>query len=210
MGDAVAFADPDRPLDGFVFQGRLAEDFKLSTGTWVWVGPLRAKLLAALGDLAQDVVITAPDRDFVGALIFPNLRGWRERAASQSSGGADASGASATAGAGTGSTAAKESAAVLPGGDHLPVSQLLRTPTVLEELRQRLQQFAADNPGSSTTVRRALVLEEPPSLDGREITDKGSINQRAVLSRRAALVELLYTDTPPASTVQLGSEQQNA
>jgi feruloyl-CoA synthase len=183
MGDAVAFADPDRPLDGFVFQGRIAEDFKLSTGTWVWVGPLRAKLLAALGDLAQDVVLTAPDRDFVGALIFPNLRGWRERAAAHSGSGTEARAVAAPNGPRTRS-------------DDVPTSELLRTPAVVDDLRRRLQGFAAENPGSSTTIRRALVLEEPPSLDASEITDKGSINQRAVLKRRAALVHELYAGSP--------------
>jgi feruloyl-CoA synthase len=197
MGDAVAFADPDRPLDGFVFQGRIAEDFKLSTGTWVWVGPLRAKLLAALGDLAQDVVLTAPDRDFVGALIFPNLRGWRERAAAHSGSGTEARAVAAPNGPRTRS-------------DDVPTSELLRTPAVVDDLRRRLQGFAAENPGSSTTIRRALVLEEPPSLDGREITDKGSINQRAVLSRRAALVELLYRPSVSAGVVAVTPEAQDA
>ena len=177
MGDAIALADPADPLQGFVFEGRIAEDFKLSTGTWVWVGAIRAKLLAALGDLAQDVVITGPDRDFVGALVFPNLRAWRGRA------GAD---------------------------DDLPVPALLGDRSIVADLRQRLEQFAADHPGSSTAVRRAIVLEQPPSLDGREITDKGSINQRAVLAGRADIVNQLYGGPGASAVIEIDVKEQNA
>jgi len=148
MGDAIDFADPSDPAQGFVFQGRLAEDFKLATGTWVWVGSLRAKLLAALGNLAIDVVVTGHDRPFVGLLIFPNVRTWSQLSAA----------------------------------------------TCIEQIRERLTEFARAYPGSSTAVRRAIVLEEPPSLDGREITDKGTLNQAAVLSRRAAVVDALYAE----------------
>jgi feruloyl-CoA synthase len=177
MGDAVALADPAEPLQGFVFQGRIAEDFKLSTGTWVWVGPIRARLLAALGDLAQDVVITGHDRDFVGALIFPNLRAWR---------------------------------ALVGADDDLPVSALLRDPAIIADLRRRLEQYSADRPGSSTAIRRAIMLEQPPSLDAREITDKGSINQRAVLTRRAAIVDRLYGDAESAAVIEIVTKEQNA
>src|SRR4029450_2353362 len=72
LGDALGLVDPGDPVKGFVFEGRLSEDFKLSTGTWVRVGPLRAALLAHFGDLAFDVVIGGHDRDYVAALIFPN------------------------------------------------------------------------------------------------------------------------------------------
>ena len=73
LGDAMRFVDPDDPAQGLVFDGRLAEDFKLSSGTWVSVGPLRARILARAGGYAQDVVIAAPDRDYVGALVVPSL-----------------------------------------------------------------------------------------------------------------------------------------
>ena len=81
LGDAMRFVIPDDPTSGLVFDGRLAEDFKLSTGTWVSVGPLRARILAAAAGLAQDVVITGHDREFAGALVFPNLAVCREAAA---------------------------------------------------------------------------------------------------------------------------------
>jgi len=164
LGDAMRFVDPDNPASGLVFDGRLAEDFKLSTGTWVSVRPLRAKILAAAAGLAQDVVVTGPDRDFVGALIFPNLPACR-----------------ALAGAGSDTAAA----------------DVLAHPSVLQRFQEILGGLAQESTGSSTFVARAILLDEPPSLDAREITDKGSINQKAVVQHRAALVDEIYT-TPPS------------
>jgi feruloyl-CoA synthase len=144
IGDAVKFADPADPAQGIVFDGRVAEDFKLSTGTWVHVGALRVKLIAAGDPLIQDAVITGQDRDEVGALVFL-------------------------------SAAAKE----------LPAAELERK---LKDVLGRL----AREPGSSTHPARLMVTSEPPSIDANEITDKGYMNQRAVLERRRALVERLY------------------
>jgi feruloyl-CoA synthase len=73
LGDAVKFVDPHDPLKGFVFDGRLNEDFKMSSGTWVRVGPLRIRLLAHFGSLLQDIVIAGPDREFTTALFFPSM-----------------------------------------------------------------------------------------------------------------------------------------
>jgi feruloyl-CoA synthase len=73
MGDALVFADPADPLKGFRFDGRLNEDFKLSTGTWVSAGPLRMSLIAYFGALVQDIVLAGPDRDYLTALVFPAL-----------------------------------------------------------------------------------------------------------------------------------------
>jgi feruloyl-CoA synthase len=164
LGDAMRFVDPENPAKGLVFDGRLAEDFKLSTGTWVSVGPLRARILAAAAGLAQDVVITGHDRDFAGALVFPNLVLCREVAA-------------------------------LPA--QAAASDVLAHPRVVERFQDALAGLARQNTGSSTFVARALLLEEPPSLDAREITDKGSINQKAVIQHRAALVDELYAPEPP-------------
>ncbi|HEY7055043.1 MAG TPA: feruloyl-CoA synthase [Vicinamibacterales bacterium] len=160
LGDALAFFDPDDPSQGFTFQGRLTEDFKLSTGTWVRVGPLRARLLAHLGDLVHDVVIAGHDREFVSALVFPNLANCGELA-QRAPGSCDP-------------------------------RELLQHPYVIERFEERLASFAAANVGSSTAVARALLLEEPPAIDAQETTEKGSVNQKAVLSRRSALVEQLY------------------
>jgi feruloyl-CoA synthase len=146
IGDAVRFADRDDPAQGIVFDGRVAEDFKLSTGTWVNVGAIRVKLIAAADPLIADAVITGHDRDEIGALVFP-------------------------------SPAAKDE------------------PDLASRLRNALEKLNSAG-GSSTQVRRALVMSEPPSIDANEITDKGYTNQRAVLERRAALVEKLYSESP--------------
>ena len=151
-GDVIAPKDHADLSQGFVFQGRLTEDFKLSTGTWVRVGWLRARLLAALGPLVQDVVITAPDRDFVGALLFPNVMACRA------------------------SNAADVRRRIIDG----------------------LTLFNSVNVTSSTTIGRAMILDEPPSLDAMEITDKGSLNQKAVLAHRSSQVEALYAATGPS------------
>jgi feruloyl-CoA synthase len=154
-GDAMRFVDPADPEQGLEFDGRTGEDFKLTTGTWVSVGPLRARINAACSPLVHDVVITGHDRHELGALIFPNLSIWR----------------------------ASES----------------------EALRARLQEafnrLARDSTGSSTRIARALVMVVPPSIDASEITDKGSINQQAVLKGRAALVEKLYADPPDRNII---------
>jgi feruloyl-CoA synthase len=140
IGDAARFADPARPEQGIVFDGRVAEDFKLSTGTWVHVGALRVKLIAAGDPLIQDAVITGHDRNEIGALLF--------------------------------------------------LSPAAKGMDVQKKLLQVLKGFAGEP--SSTRLARVLVLSEPPSIDANEITDKGYLNQRAVLERRAALVEKLY------------------
>ena len=165
LGDAMEFADPGDPQKGLVFNGRIAEDFKLSTGTWVSVGPLRARILAQAAGFAQDVVIGGPDREFVTALVFPNLHLCRELATV----GAD-----------------------------MPVRDLLSHPAVIARFQDVFNALAAQSTGSSTFVARATVLLDPPSMEAREITDKGSINQQAVLRHRAALVDDMYAVTPPA------------
>jgi len=154
-GDAMRFVDAADACQGFEFDGRTTEDFKLGTGTWVSVGPLRAKINSACSPLVQDVVITGHDRAWLGALVFPNLLACRGLSA--------------------------------------------------EELRARLQLLlerqARESTGSSNRIVRALIMELPASIDAGEITDKGSINQRAVLNNRAALVELLYAEPPDPSII---------
>ena len=160
MGDALAFVDPADPAQGWMLEGRLADDFKLSTGTWVRVGPLRARLLALAGDLVQDVVIAGEGRDHVAALVLPGLAACRR-----------------LAGDDTGALSPPCCARIRPSS---PGSRAL------------LRDFSAAHPGSSTALTRAILLDEPPSIDAQEITDKGSLNQRAVLRRRAHLVDELY------------------
>jgi feruloyl-CoA synthase len=164
MGDAIAPADPDDPQirRGFMFHGRINEDFKLSTGTWVRVGSVRARLLAAFGDLAQDVVITGHGRDLVGALVFPHAAACRRLAGA---------------------------------APDVPIATVVATPAVRDAFAERLEHYNAANPGSSTAIHRMVLLETPPSLEAMEITDKGSINQRAVLAHRADQVHRLYAAT---------------
>ena len=159
MGDALAFVDPQRPSEGFTFEGRLSEDFKLSSGTFVRVGPLRQRLLAHLGDLAHDVVIAGPGRDEVTALVFPSLAGCR---------------------------------ALCGAAAPVPMATAVADPRVQDAFRLRLDEFGRLNPGHSTRIAAALLLVEPPSIDAQEATDKGSVNQKAVLANRARLVEQLY------------------
>jgi len=159
-GDAMRFLDASDPRQGLEFDGRLTEDFKLTTGTWVSVGPLRARLVAAGAPYFQDCVITGHDRDEVGALVFPNAAACK-------------------------ALAAGELRRIVAGA---------------------LARLAREATGSSNRIARALILEEPPSLDAGEITDKGSINQRAVLARRAALVEALYAE-PPGPEVIFASQE---
>jgi len=158
-GDAVKPIDPANPKRGFMFDGRTAEDFKLSTGTFVSVGPLRAKIIAAGDPNVQDVVIAGLNRDEVGVLIFPRLDACR-------------------------------ALAQLPA--NVPTLEVLAAPAVRDFFQQLVDGLWASGTGSATRVARATVLVDPPSIDRGEITDKGSINQRAVLTHREALVEHLY------------------
>jgi feruloyl-CoA synthase len=159
IGDAGRFADPDDPARGLVFDGRVAEDFKLLTGTWVSAGEVRIATIAACSPLIQDAVVTGHDRDDVGLLVFLH-----PGACSQAAG--------------------------KPADT--PLAALIGDDTVGVMLRDGLGAYNAANPASSTCIRRILLLDEPPSIDANEITDKGYINQRAVLERRADAVERLY------------------
>jgi feruloyl-CoA synthase len=175
-GDGMRFVDEADPKRGLIFDGRLAEDFKLSTGTWVSVGPLRAKIIAAGAGVVQDVVIGAPDRDYVTALLFPNVHVCRE-----------VSGL---------------------GPDATPLD-VVRHPRVVARFTDALRRLAAESTGGSTFVARAMVMEESPSADAREITDKGSLNQKAVLAHRAALLDELYAH-PPSPRVILARDVARA
>jgi feruloyl-CoA synthase len=162
IGDALKFADPADPAKGLLFDGRIAEDFKLATGTWVSVGPLRMAFIAHCAPFARDVVFAGPDRDKLGALVIPDVEACRKLAAD------------------------------LPPDATAAV--VLASPQVRTAFAQLLNALADPSRGTSGRVGRAILLSEPPSLDVGEVTDKGSINQRAVLAHRAALVEELYAE----------------
>src|SRR6185437_3517169 len=162
IGDAVTLADPARPERGLFFDGRVAEDFKLNSGTWVNVGTLRVAGIAALAPLAQDIVVTGHGRDEVRFLVFPNV-------------------------------AACRAAAGLP--DSADVTDVISHDKVRSTIVQGLAKLKAQSGNSSGHATRALLLAEIASVDGGEITDKGYINQRAVLTRRAGAVATLDDDT---------------
>jgi feruloyl-CoA synthase len=164
FGDCVRFIDPDEVNAGFAFDGRLAEDFKLSTGTWVNVGTLRARAIVHFAPLVRDAVVTGHDRDEIGMLAVPDVDACRALCQDLPS------------------TAS--------------VSAVLGHPLVMKWMAGRLATFSAQGAGSSKQISRAMLLEEPPSLDALEVTDKGSLNQRAMLKRRASLVEELYAGSP--------------
>jgi feruloyl-CoA synthase len=172
MGDAIRLADADDLSQGFLFDGRLGEDFKLSTGTWVRVGALRTRIMALFAPYVRDAVITGHDRDAIGMLAVADLDACRR---------------------------------LCPELGDAPLSAVAAHPAVRAALAERLGRLAAESTGSATRVERAIVLVEPLSLDHQEVTDKGSINQRAVLARRAHLVEELYADAPGAHVLRAGA-----
>jgi feruloyl-CoA synthase len=163
MGDAVRFADPSDPNKGLEFNGRIAEDFKLATGTWVNVGAMRMRVIQGGDPFVRDVVIAGHDCDYLSVLIFPDLAACRGLCA------------------------------------HLPAAattgDILSSAEVRARFQQLLDRLSGESTGSATRIERALLVEEPPSIDANEITDKGSVNQRAVLDRRSALVDELYEAT---------------
>ncbi|MBS0346063.1 MAG: feruloyl-CoA synthase [Proteobacteria bacterium] len=169
IGDAVEFVDVVRPALGLLFDGRVGEDFKLLTGTWVHVGSLRVAGIDALKPVAQDIVVTGHDRDEIGFLVFPNIPECRTLCPN------------------------------LP--PDAPVEQVLTNPAVLSRVRQGMAMMKNLGGGTSTYPARALLVAEPPSVEAGEITDKGYINQRAVLNRRADLVAYLYADVPDKTVI---------
>ncbi len=153
IGDAGKLVDPADPSQGVAFDGRVAEDFKLLSGTWVSVGTLRVKAVSALTPLVSDAVVTGHDREEIGLLLFPT-----------------------------------------------PAAKALGADDLKLQVQAALRALAAEGGGSSQRITRVLMLDEPPSVDAGEITDKGYINQRAVLARRKAQVEALYAQ-PAGSAV---------
>jgi len=160
-GDAVLWIDEADVHQGLKFDGRIAEDFKLATGTFVSVGPLRARIIAAGAPYIQDVVLTGLNMKEVGAMVFPTP-------AVRALSGMDAS---------------------------APMADVLNSPGVLAHFQKVLDELAKSATGSANRIARMCLLSEPPTIDRREITDKGSINQRAVLTHRAETVAALHADT---------------
>jgi feruloyl-CoA synthase len=173
LGDALRPADPDDLNAGFDFDGRISEDFKLASGTWVHVGPLRARLIAACAPLLRDAVIAGINRDGIAAMVILDLDGCR---------------------------------VINPALKAEDVAAAASDPIIRQAVLQRLVKFLGEATGSSTRITRAALLDTPLSIDRGEITDKGSVNQRAVLEHRAALVELMYSDPLAAQVLLLASD----
>jgi feruloyl-CoA synthase len=168
LGDALKFEDPSEPQKGLLFDGRLTEDFKLSTGTWVSVGPLRTQIMNRFQPYMRDVVLAGENENEVTALGIPDMPAIR---------------------------------ALHPELDkNLSDAEVLNTEAVRARVKERLIAFMRESTGSSNRLTRILLMDEPPSMDAGEMTDKGSINQRAVLARRANLVKELYA-SPPSTRV---------
>ncbi|WP_408586081.1 AMP-binding protein [Novosphingobium sp.] len=165
LGDAARFIDDADPAQGLVFDGRITEDFKLDSGTWVSVGTLRPDLIAACAPYVQDIVVAGQDKPHIGILAWPSAAALAD--------------------------IAKEA----PDGDALAI--------LGERVAAQLRAFNAAAGGSSRRVKRAIVLREPPSIDGGEITDKGYVNQRATLTRRADDVAGLYAEPVPEGVLDL-------
>jgi feruloyl-CoA synthase len=167
-GDAVRFADVNAPEKGVIFDGRLAEDFKLTTGTWVHVGALRVGALAACSPVLQDAAVAGADRAYVALLCWLNAAGCQKLI-----------------------------------GDSAPATlpELARHRTVRAHVQRALARWNAAHSGSSERIARALLLPDAPSIDANEITDKGYINQRLALERRAAEVARLYAPTPDSDVI---------
>lgn len=162
-GDAMVFVDPDDVNKGMKFDGRISEDFKLLTGTWVRAAQLRLDMLACLAPLASDLVITGADRSQIGVMVFPN-KGELER----------------------------------EGFDLTDDNGAFRCKLLQGEIHRRLAERAREISGSSTLISRAIVLSEPASMAEGEMTAKGNLNFRKVLTRRKDLLDRLYDDADPA------------
>ncbi|MFT3776676.1 MAG: feruloyl-CoA synthase [Ottowia sp.] len=171
-GDAVQWIDPADPHKGLRFDGRIAEDFKLATGTFVSVGPLRGRVIAGGAPYVQDVVVTGLNRKEVGALVFP--------------------------------TPAVRTLTDLP--PDAPMAGVLAHPAVLRKFQSLVTDLSLSATGSANRVARLMLMEGPPSIDLGEVTDKGSINQRAVLQHRDHLVQALYDETPGHVVIKPGTD----
>src|SRR5882757_7030689 len=170
FGDAIKPVVADDFSAGFDFDGRIAEDFKLASGTWVSVGPLRARFVGTCAPLVRDVVIAGINRDEVSALVILDLDGCR---------------------------------LINPTLAFDDLAATVADPLIRDAFRERFFNFLATATGSSTRITRAILLDTPLSIDRGEVTDKGSINQRAVLDHRGLLIDELYSPTPAAHVITL-------
>lgn len=167
LGDAAKFLDENDPVQGLVFDGRVTEDFKLDSGTWVSAGTLRAHAVAAASPLVFDCVVCGQDKPFVGILAWP---------------------VAAAASALTGKT---------------DPAEIVKDEKFRAAIREKFAAYNKEQSGSSTRIKRVILMAEPPSVDGHEITDKGYVNQRATMDRRKPLVDKLFAATPDPEVIEI-------
>lgn len=168
IGDAGVFVDPADPVQGVIFAGRVVEDFKLTTGTFVQVGNLRTDVIAACTPVVHDALVAGQDKEFIGLLAWPNLHACRQ----------------------------------IIGNPDATFEDAIKHPEIVARFTEGLRAHnTASNNVSSMRIARAMLMAEPPSIDGNELTDKGYINQRAGLDRRAALVDRLYASSPDLDVI---------
>ena len=147
MGDALRPSDPNDLTKGFFFDGRIAENFKLNTGTWVSVGAVRAALVDGMQGLIRDAVIVGENRADLGALLILSDQ-----------------------------------------------AKTMKPSDLSESLKILLCEAAKAATGSASRVKRATVVSQAPSFDKGEITEKGSLNQRAMRSNHAAIIDEMYDE----------------
>ena len=159
IGDAGRLVDKNDPSRGIDFDGRVVENFKLLTGTWVDVGSLRLAIVNSCAPYFQDGLVAGHDQNYIGFLAWPNVDACKKFM-----------------------------------GDDIELEKLLKHPRLLKEIRRKMNEHNKSYPGSSTKVRKVLLMDKPPSFDDNEITDKGYVNQSSALSARSALVEKIYSE----------------
>lgn len=167
LGDAAKFIDENDPAQGLVFDGRVTEDFKLDSGTWVSAGTLRAHAVAAASPLLFDCIVCGQDKPFVGLLAWPSV-----------------------------------AAAAQLCGTH-DLNEIVAHPRIREFVKEKFAAYNKEQGGTSTRVKRVVLMAEPPSVDGHEITDKGYVNQRATMDRRKALVDKLFATSPDTEVIEI-------
>ena len=167
LGDAAKFIDENDPAQGLVFDGRVTEDFKLDSGTWVSAGTLRAQAVGAASPFIFDCVVCGQDKPFVGLLVWPSF------------------------------AAAKE----LTGKSD--PAEIVKDPELRALIRDKFAEHNKVSGGSSTRIKRVILMAEPPSVDGHEITDKGYVNQRATMDRRRVLVDKLFAASPDPEVIEI-------
>ena len=162
IGDAASFIEPGDIQRGLRFAGRLAEEFKLASGTWVSAGNLRAAVVQGCSPVVADALVCGLNRDYVAVLAWPNAAGIEQ----------------------------------LSGKFPADAAALAADPIIRETVENALRAHNADNPGNSTQIRRFAFLDQAPSIDGHELSDKGTVNQAVALERRRDDVERLYAEQP--------------